>query len=317
MTRYALRRLAAVVPLLLGVSVLLFALIQAAPGGPEAALMAVGRAPDPAAVAAYRERLGVDRPVPEQYVRWLGAALQGQLGTSYATGRPVAGLLADRLPATLLLAAAALLLAAVAALGTALIGALRPGSLADRAGTMLAFGGLAMPAFWFALVVQLVFGVWLDWLPVSGMRSAQGGGVADRVAHLVLPASVLSLRYVAGWSRYLRASLREVLRSGFVRSARARGLHPWRTVGVHALRNALGPAVSVAALDLSALVSGAVIIESVFAWPGLGRLFVTSMLARDYPVLMGVLLLGCGAVVLLNLVADLVHGWLDPRIRHA
>ncbi len=278
--------------------------------------MSGGRAPDPAAVQAYRDRLGLDRPLHVQYARWLGAALQGELGTSYATGRPVSQAIAERLPATLLLAATALLLAAAAALAVAVIGARRPGGGADRVSTVVAFGGLAMPAFWFALVMQLVFGVWLEWLPVSGMRSPGGGGLGDRLLHLVLPAVVLSLRYVAAWSRYLGASLRRVLRSAYVRTARAKGLPEWRVVGVHALRNALGPTVSAIALDLSALVSGAVIVETVFAWPGVGRLFVTSMLARDYPVLMGILLLGSAAVVLLNLAADVLHGWLDPRLRH-
>lgn len=315
MTSFALRRLLNTVPLLLGISVILFAVVLAAPGGPEVTLVSTGRAPDPEVMAAYRERLGVDRSPPEQYVRWLATTLRGDLGISYATGRPVVAMIAERLPPTLELMGAAFLLAALVAASLGIAGALRPGGPVDRVGTIVAFGGLAMPAFWFALIVQLVFGVHLGWLPVSG-TAPPGGGLGDHAAHLVLPTVVLSLRYIAGWSRYLRASLTEVLASDFIRTARAGGVPEWRVVTVHALRNAMGPMVSAVALDLGALFSGAVITETVFAWPGLGRMFVTAMLARDYPVLMGLLLLGASAVVVLNLVADLVYGWLDPRIRY-
>jgi peptide/nickel transport system permease protein len=317
MMTYALRRLAHAVPLLLGVSVILFAVVQAVPGGPEAALLSAGRTVDPEAVTAYRERLGVDRSPPEQYVRWLGALVRGDLGTSFSTGRPVAEMISARLPATLELMAAAFLVAALAALATGLVGSLRPGSRLDQAGTVLAFGGLAMPAFWFALVLQLVFGVRLGWLPVSGLRSPGGGGLADHLAHLVLPTVVLALRYVAGWSRYLRASLQEVMGADYIRTARAGGLPEWRVVGVHALPNALTPMVSAMALDVGALLGGAVVTETVFAWPGLGRMFVNAMLARDYPVVMALLVLGSMAVIVVNLVADLIYGWLDPRIRYA
>jgi peptide/nickel transport system permease protein len=317
MTTYALRRLLHAVPLVVGISILLFAVVQAAPGGPEAALLSTGRAVDPEVVAAYRERLGTDRSPAEQYLRWLGAVARGDLGTSFSTGRPVVEMIAARLPATLALMGAGFAMAALGALAAGVVGAVRPGSRADHAATAFAFGGLAMPAFWFALVLQLTFGVWLEWLPVSGIRSPGSGGALDRLAHLVLPTIVLSLRYLAGWSRYLRAALQEVLAADFIRTARAAGLPEWRVVLVHGLPNALGPLASAVALDLGALFSGAVITETVFAWPGLGRMFVTAMFARDYPVLMGLLLLGSVAVVVLNLVADLVYGWLDPRIRYA
>jgi peptide/nickel transport system permease protein len=316
MTGYALRRILNLVPLLLGTTLVLFAVIQAMPGGPEALLISSGRPVAPEVLENYRERLGLDEPVPVQYGKWLWSAARGELGTSFSTGRPVAEVVAERLPATLELMAAAFLLAALTAGLVGTVSAVRPYSWLDVAGTGAAFVGIAMPAFWFALLLQLVFGVWLGWLPVSGRGAGGAGGLVDRLPYLVLPAVVLSLRYTARWSRYLRDSLRSALESDFVRTARAKGLPEIRVVGVHALRNALLPLVTVVALDLSALVGGAVITETVFAWPGVGRLFVTSMLARDYPVLMAILLLGTVAVLVMNLVADLLYGWIDPRISH-
>jgi peptide/nickel transport system permease protein len=316
MTTYALRRLAQMVPLLFGITVVLFAVIQAAPGGPEAALLDSGRVVDPALIQAYRERLGVDRPVAEQYVRWVGGALRGDLGVSFSTGRPVAEMIAERLPATLELMGTAFLLAAVLAFAVGTLSAVRQYSWWDHLGTGLSFAGIAMPVFWLALILQLLFGVWLGWLPVAGTHTVGDSSLRDHLAHLVLPAFVLSFRYVAGWSRYLRSSLLQALRADYVRTARAKGL-PFRVVlGVHALRNALIPVVSVMALDLAGLFSGAIITETVFAWPGIGRMFVHAMFARDYPVLMGILLLGSCMVVLFNLLADLVYGMLDPRIRY-
>ena len=316
MTAYVLRRLAAMIPLLLGITVVLFGVIQAAPGGPEGALLSSGRLVDPAVLAAYRERLGVDRPVPVQYARWLAGAVQGDLGMSFSTARPVSEMIVERLPATLALMGSSFLLAAVLALAVGVLSALRQYSAWDHLATGLSFLGIAMPVFWLALILQLVFGVWLGWLPVAGTQTVGASSLADRLAHLVLPAVVLSFRYVAGWSRYLRSSLLEALHADYVRTARAKGLPERTVVATHALRNALGPVVSVMALDLAGLFSGAVITETVFAWPGIGRMFVQAMFSRDYPLLMGILLLGSVMVVLFNLVADVVYGLLDPRVRY-
>ena len=316
MTSYILRRLAQMVPLLLGVSVVLFGVIQAAPGGPEAALLESGRFIDPAAIEAYRERLGVDRPVQVQYVRWLGAALQGDLGVSFSTTRPVAEMIVERLPATLELMGASFLLAAVLAFALGILSAVKHDSGWDHLGAGVSFVGIAMPVFWLALILQMVFGVWLGWLPVAGTRTVGDPSVGDHLAHLVLPSFVLSFHYVAGWSRYLRSSLLTALRADYVRTARAKGLTERAVVGVHALRNALIPVVSIMALNLAGLFSGAVITETVFAWPGIGRMFVQAMFSRDYPLLMGILLLGSAMVVVFNLVADVVYGVLDPRIRY-
>lgn len=316
-THYVARRLLQMIPLLFGITIVLFGVIQAAPGGPEAALLESGRFIDPEVIEAYRRRLGVDQPVPVQYVRWLGAALQGDLGVSFSTTRPVASMILERLPATLELMGAAYLLAALLAFPLGIVSAVRQYSWFDHLGTGISFVGIAMPVFWFALILQLVFGVWLAWLPVAGTETVGATSLGDHLLHLVLPAIVLSFRYVAGWSRYLRSSLLGSLRADYVRTARAKGLTEGTVVGVHALRNALIPVVSIMALNLAGLFSGAVITETVFAWPGIGRLFVQAMFARDYPLLMGILLLGSFMVVVFNLVADVLYGVLDPRIRYA
>jgi peptide/nickel transport system permease protein len=316
MTAYIGRRVLQMIPLLLGITVVLFAVIQAAPGGPEGALLESGRFIDPEVIEAYRERLGVDQPVHVQYVRWLGGALQGDLGISFSTTRPVSEMIVERLPATLELMGSAFLLAAILAFAIGTLSAVKQYSWFDHLGTGVSFVGIAMPVFWFALILQLVFGVWLRWLPLAGTETVGATSFSDHLLHLVMPALVLSFRYVAGWSRYLRSSLLQALRADYVRTARAKGLSELAVVGIHAARNALIPVVSVMALNLAGLFSGAVITETIFAWPGIGRMFVQAMFARDYPLLMGILLLGSVMVVVFNLLADVLYGILDPRIRY-
>jgi peptide/nickel transport system permease protein len=316
MTAYIARRLLQMIPLAFGISVVLFGVIQAAPGGPEGALLESGRFIDPEVIEAYRERLGVDQPVPVQYVRWLGGLLQGDLGISFSTTRPVSEMILERLPATLELMGASFLLAAILAGAVGTMSAVRQYSWFDHLGTGFSFVGIAMPVFWFALILQLIFGVWLRWLPVAGTGTVGATSLGDHLLHLIMPAAVLSIRYVAGWSRYLRSSLLTALRADYVRTARAKGLTEVSVIGIHATRNALIPVVSVMALNLAGLFSGAVITETIFAWPGVGRMFVQAMFSRDYPLLMGILMLGSVMVVVFNLVADIVYGVLDPRIRY-
>jgi len=316
MLTYTARRVLQMVPLLFGISIVLFGVIQAAPGGPEGALLESGRFIDPAVIDAYRERLGVDQPVHIQYFKWMSALFSGDLGTSFSTTRPVAEMIGERLPATLELMGAAFLFAAIVAIFLGVLSAVKRYSWFDHLGTGLSFLGIAMPVFWFALILQLIFGVYLGWLPIAGRETVGATSLGDHLLHLVLPTIVLSFNYIAGWSRYLRSSMLGVLRADYVRTARAKGLPERRVIGVHALRNALIPLLSIMALNLSSLFSGAVITETVFAWPGIGRMFVQAMFARDYPLLMGILMLGSLMVIVFNLVADLLYGVLDPRIRY-
>lgn len=302
------------IPLTLGITVILFALIQAAPCGPECMLFQSGRFVDPELVQQYRERIGTDKPVPVQYVNWVRAAATGDFGVSYSTNRPAADVVLDRLPATIELMGLSLAVALVLALALGIASAVKRGTL-DHLGTGFSYFGIAMPVFWFGLILQLIFGVWLEWLPVSSRETVGRSGLADRLAHLILPTTVLALHYVAQWSRYLRSDLIEVLKSDFVRTARAKGLSESRVIGVHALRNALGSTTQIVALSMATMFTGAVITESVFSWPGIGLLFVQSMTQRDYPVLMAILLLGSVAVLVFNLLADVTKALLDPRVR--
>jgi len=316
MSRYIRRRLIQMVPLLFGISVLIFALIQAAPGGPEAIFLENRLFIDPQVIEAFRQRLGLDQPVPIQYVRWLTAVLSGDFGISFTTGRPVGQMILERLPATLELMSVSFVFAAVIALPLGVYSAVKQYSLFDFAATTTSFLGIAMPVFWFALILQLFFSVQLGWLPTSGRDTIGDGSLLDQIRHLVLPAFVLSIRHIAGWSRYMRSSLLDVVRADFIRTARAKGLREQIVLVRHAVKNALIPVVSIMALDLAGLFSGAVIAETIFAWPGIGRLFVQAMFSRDYPLLMGILMMSSFLVVFFNLIADVVYGWLDPRISY-
>lgn len=314
MVQYLARRLLQMIPLLLGISLIMFALIQAAPGGPEAVFFESGRFINPTIVETYRHRLGLDQPIPIQYVKWLGAALTGDFGYSFSAVRPVRDMIVERLPATMELMLTAFTFAALVAIPLGIFSAVRQNSLLDYVGTGFSFLGIAMPVFWFGLILQLLFSVKLGWLPTSGRETVGDASILDQIKHLIMPGIVLSLVYIAGWSRYMRSSLLSVIHKEYILTARARGLRERSIIWVHAVKNALIPVVSVMALDLAGLFSGAVITETVFSWPGIGRLFIQSTFSRDYPLMMGILMMGSFMVVAFNLIADLVYGWLDPRI---
>jgi len=310
--RFAVRRLAQALPLLVIISLLIFGLIHAAPGGP-LSLYLDNPNVRPADIERLRRAMGLDKPLGTQYVTWLAAFVRGDWGYSYADGRPVAERLAERVPATLALVGTSTIVAVLVSLGVGILAARRRG--ADRIASLGAVAGLSIPVFWLGLVLQLLFANTLGWLPSSGMASFEGGGFGDRVAHLVLPVIVLAVAHAAGWSRYLRGSLRIALAQPFANAARARGVTETRIVTRHALRHALLPFATVVLLDASIMASGAVVTESVFAWPGIGSLFTEALAKRDYTVLMAFLMCASIAVVTLSFLADVAVHALDPRTR--
>lgn len=313
MLKHVARRLLQAVPLLLVISILVFALIHAAPGGPLAMYLENPNV-RPEDIVRLKRALGLDRSLTAQYFSWLKGFMVGEWGYSFSDGRLVTERLVERLPATLELMSVSLVLAALAAVPAGIWAAVRRGRAIDKATTVLSLAGISLPVFWFGLVLQLVFAVGLGWLPSSGRTSILGGSFADRLQHLILPAIMLAAVHAAAWSRYVRAGMVEVLAQRFITAVRARGVPERRVVAHHALRNALLPFVTVVLLDAAIMVSGAVVTESVFAWPGLGGLFTEALARRDYTVLMAFLMVSSVAVIVLNLLADVAYRWLDPRV---
>src|SRR5262245_53503925 len=312
---YVLRRLGFAALMLIGVSMILFVIMRLAPGGPEAVL--IGGEFSAEAAAQIRQRLGLDRPLALQYASWAAAGARGGLGRSFKTGDPVAGLIADRLGPTLQLTGGALLVALVVALPLGVLAAVRRGTVWDTLGSAVALFGVSFPSFWLGIMLILLFSEALPWLPPSGLAEyGREGDLASRVRHAVLPTLTLGLIQMAALMRFTRSSLLEALRQDYVRTARAKGLADGRVVWRHALRNALIPVVTVVGLTLPSLVGGAVLTETVFAWPGIGRLAVGAVFERDYPVIMGVNLIVAGVVITGNLVTDLAYCVIDPRISY-
>jgi peptide/nickel transport system permease protein len=312
MSRYIFGRLLQGIVLLFLVSAVVFGVIHSAPGGP-----ALLNQPDtdPAVARELAEQLGLNDPVPVQYLRWLGNLLQGSLGKSYQHSLPTRRLIVDRIPKTLLLSGASLLIAIVLAIPLGIVSAVRRYSALDTVATVTAFIGVSIPIFWLGILLIIVFSVQLHWLPSSGMVTIGAEpSMADRLQHLIMPAIVLSTFPLAQLTRYVRSSMIEVLVQDYVRTARGKGLPERAVLLRHALRNALIPVVTVLGVLTPQLLSGAVVTETIFAWPGLGRLAVDSAITRDYPVIMGVTLLASGLVIASNLITDLAYALLDPRI---
>jgi peptide/nickel transport system permease protein len=293
----------------------LFGVIHLAPGGPMD-VYADNPSVSQEALEQIKTAYGLDRPIPVQYVLWLGAMLAGDWGYSYRTGHPVMADLVERLGPTFELGGFSLLVSLLLALPLGVLGAARQNSLRDHALTLLSFSGISIPVFWLALLLQLLFSITLGWLPSAGYQAIGDGSLSDRLAHIAMPVTVLSLATVASWSRYVRAGMLDVLHQDYIRTAYAKGRSELGVLVHHALRNALLPAITIIALDFATVVSGAVITETVFAWPGVGRLFIESMGGRDYPVLMGLMMMGSTALILANLIADLAYAVVDPRIRY-
>jgi peptide/nickel transport system permease protein len=298
------RRLATIVPTVLGVVLLVFGFLHAVPGDPVEIML--GESASPVELATTRHALGLDRPLPEQLVTFVGRLARGDLGTSIAFRAPVARVIRERLPATIVLAMSALCLAVVAALPLGTAAALRPGSLLDRGARLLSLAGVALPSFVLGPVLVLVFAIGLGWLPVSGN---------DGPAHVVLPATTLALGMSGVLVRLTRAAMLDALSADHLRTARAKGAGPGRVTVVHALRTAISPVVTVIGLQAGALLAGAIVTETIFAWPGVGRLVVQAIGARDYPLVQGCVLTIGLVYVVVNLATDVALSLLDPRIR--
>jgi peptide/nickel transport system permease protein len=302
---FLVRRILLTIPVLLGVATLVFSLIHIIPGDPVQSMLGDGASPE--SVNELRARLGLDRPLYAQYISFLNAAAHGNLGTSLRTSEPVTTTIVDRLPATFELAAAAMLVAVVIAIPLGVIAAVGAGTFVDHIATTLALVGISMPNFWLGPLLAIVFAVELGWLPVSGRGT---------LAQLVLPAVTLGAPLAAVLARMTRASVIDELRELYVTAARARGVSRVRAVLKHAFRNSLIPIVTVLGLQLGAVLTGAVITETIFAWPGVGRLLIQSIGFRDYPLVQGCILLIALTYVSMNLLTDLAYGLLDPRIRY-
>jgi peptide/nickel transport system permease protein len=310
---YLVRRLLQSVILIFIVSVVTFLLIHSAPGGP-----ALLSAPEINAQEAeqMRKNLGLDDPLPVQYLRWLGNVFHGDLGNSYNTVKPVTSLVADRLPNTLLLAGVALGISILAALPLGILSAVRRNSLLDRAITGVSFLGVSLPVFWLGIILIVVFSVQLHLLPAGGMYTlGTGFSLADRVKHLLLPVITLVALNLAELMRYTRSAMINVLGEDYIRTARAKGLSNQVVVIRHAMRNGLIPVITVLGVYLPRAVRGAAITETVFSWPGMGRLAVDAANNRDYPVVLGATLTVAVVVVISSLLTDLAYGYLDPRVR--
>jgi len=323
---YAMRRALQAIPLLIIISIVIFAILEKMPGGPLAPYLQ-----NPHITAADIKRLehnfGLDQPKPVQYWRWASHYVAGDWGWSNSQSEPVTTAMFSRLSATLKLTVSSLVLALIVGLAFGIIAAVKPYSPIDYFVTTLAFFGQSMPVFWFAILMQFwlavdgihlqAFGYRFDFsLPSAGLTSTEGGGFFDQVRHLVMPVIVLSLLQVATFSRFTRASMQEVLHTDYMRTAAAKGLAFGNIILKHGLKNALMPVVTIVALTLPSLVGGAVVTETIFAYPGMGRLFITALNQQDFPLLQGYLVVFAVLVVTFNLLADLAYGWLDPRIRY-
>lgn len=323
MTVYLFHRLVQALATLLVISVLLFGLVNSTPGG-IAAVYAENPYVTDEDLLQLKARLGLDQPLPLRYLHWLEGVLRGDWGRSFYTWRPALVEIQERLPNTLLLMSIALTITLLLAVGLGVLSALRQYSLLDHLVTTLAFAGQALPSFWFGLILILVFHVSLrrpDGAPLlPGMGVSTLGApfsLGDRIEHLVLPVGLLVLVSIGSYLRFMRAAMLDVIGQEYVRAAHARGLSSRRVIYKHALRNALIPLVTLIALRLPALFNGALFVETVFAWPGMGRLYYDAATLGDYPVVMAVLIINCVLVILANLLADVTYSSIDPRMRLA
>lgn len=319
MGRYIIRRLLQAIPLLLLISIFMFALIHLLPGGADAVIF--NPRLDAAGRAAIRASFGLDQPIYIQYLKWLGNSLTGNFGFSFANHLPVSSILAVRFPATIELFSCSLLFALICAIVLGVVSAVRQNTATDYTLTVISYFGIAMPAFILGLFLQDIFAVQLHVLPVSGTQTLgytfdAFNSFLDQATHLILPVITLAFLFIAAWSRFMRSSMIDVIKQDYMRTARAKGVSPVKILVQHALRNALIPLITVVAIDFGGVAGGAVITEGIYAWPGMGSLFFDSLEARDFPVLLAILMMSAVFVLVFNLVADILYGVMDPRIRY-
>ncbi len=323
MGRYLAKRLLSMIPVFFGITIISFGMMHLAPGKPTDVVSDLNVKVSLQAKEQMIKLYGLDKPVHVQYGSWLRRILQGDFGRSFNDGRPVSRKILERIPVTLLLNVLVLFFTLVLCIPMGIFGAAREGSLFDQTSTLFVFIGFALPTFWIALLAIDLFGVRLGLLPISGLHSLGADRLPaslqllDTGRHLILPVGVAVFGGLAGYSRYVRSSMADVLRQDYIRTARAKGLSEKTVLYRHALRNALLPLITLLGLSLPGLISGSVIFEAIFAIPGMGRLFFDSVMGRDYPVIMGILVIGAILTLLGNLLADIAYALADPRIRYA
>ncbi len=314
MARYILRRILQTAVVLLVMSFVIYSLIGLMPGDPIDIMVASNPNISPDVAASLRRLHGLDQPLLLRYWRWLTAALGGDLGYSRTHHQPVLRMLVPALGQTSKLLVISFILSVILAFVLGILAARKPGGLVDGVISLIAFAGISVPVFWLALMFILVFAVKLHWFPASGMATFGDGGFRDQALHLVMPVATLALANTGGFIRYVRASMIEVMRLDLVRTARAKGAGEWRVVMVHALRNALIPVVTIMALSFGVLFNGALITETMFAQPGMGKMIFDAILGNDFNLALSGLLFATFVTLVSNLAADLIYGWLDPRI---
>ncbi len=315
MLQYIIKRLLQAIPLLIGVSIIGFAMMHLAPGGPLAVYTL-----NPTITAQDIERIkhifGLDQPIHIQYLKWAYGIFTGNWGFTFFGGRPVLQVILERFPATFLLMGSGMSLAIIIGMLIGILGAVRRYSIFDYLATTGAMVALSFPTFWFGLMTIFIFSLKLGWLPSGGMYTLGGDeGILDLLRHLILPTLVLALVLVAQWSRYSRSSFLEVIHQDYIRTAKSKGLSGGRILLRHAFPNAVAPLIALAGIQLPWLFSGALVTETIFGWPGMGRLFVDALTMKEYPVLMGMVMITAMFVIIGNLVADVINALIDPRIR--
>lgn len=312
MLRHILTRLILMIPVIFFISVMVFTIMHLIPGDP--AYVMLGEEASPEAVEALRKELGLDRSVPVQYMEWIKAALKGDLGRSIRNNEKILDAILDRLPVTAYLAVSAVVFSILIALPAGIIAGVRPKSLMDVAATVLAMGGIAMPSFWLGILLIFFFAFKLEWLPIMGYVSP-AEDLWDSLRHMVLPAITLGASMAATNTRFIRSSMLEVMNKEYITTARSKGLREIEIIRGHALKNALIPVVTMLGLQMAMLLGGALIVETIFAIPGLGRLIVNAIFTRDFPMVQGIVLFMAVFVLTANFIVDILYSFLDPRIR--